>query len=293
MQKRVTFDNRLLPYLLVTPQLIITIVFFIWPAGQALFQSLLREDAFGTSSEFVWFENFVRVIEDESYLNSFRVTAIFSISVTVLSLAIALVLAVMADRIVRGGTTYRTLLIWPYAVAPAVAGALWGFLFNPRIGVLAYGIESIGVNWNYFLNGDQAMLLVVFASAWSRIGYNFVFFLAGLQAIPRSLIEAAAIDGAGPARRFWTVIFPLLSPTGFFLMVVNIVFAFFETFGVIHAVTQGGPSKATEILVYKVWSDSFRGLDLGGSAAQSVILMAIVVGLTVVQFRYIERRVHY
>lgn len=293
MQKRVTFDNRLLPYLLVTPQLIITVVFFIWPAGQALFQSMLREDAFGTSSEFVWFENFVRVIEDESYLNSFRVTAIFSVSVTVLSLVVALLLAVMADRIVRGGTTYRTLLIWPYAVAPAVAGALWGFLFNPRIGVLAYGIDALGVNWNYFLNGDQAMLLVVFASAWSRIGYNFVFFLAGLQAIPRSLIEAAAIDGAGPARRFWTVVFPLLSPTGFFLMVVNIVFAFFETFGVIHAVTQGGPSKATEILVYKVWSDSFRGLDLGGSAAQSVILMAIVVGLTVVQFRYIERRVHY
>jgi sn-glycerol 3-phosphate transport system permease protein len=293
MQKRVTFDNRLLPYLLVTPQLIITIVFFIWPAGQALFQSVLREDAFGTTSEFVWFENFARVIEDESYLNAFRVTAIFSVSVTVLSLVIALLLAVMADRIVRGGTTYRTLLIWPYAVAPAVAGALWGFLFNPRIGVLAYGIDALGVNWNYFLNGDQAMLLVVFASAWSRIGYNFVFFLAGLQAIPRSLIEAAAIDGAGPARRFWTVVFPLLSPTGFFLMVVNIVFAFFETFGVIHAVTQGGPSKATEILVYKVWSDSFRGLDLGGSAAQSVILMVIVVGLTVVQFRYIERRVHY
>jgi sn-glycerol 3-phosphate transport system permease protein len=293
MQKRVTFDNRLLPYLLVTPQLIITIVFFIWPAGQALFQSVLREDAFGTSSEFVWLENFARVIEDESYLNAFRVTAIFSISVTVLSLVIALLLAVMADRIVRGGTTYRTLLIWPYAVAPAVAGALWGFLFNPRIGVLAYGIDALGVSWNYFLNGDQAMLLVVFASAWSRIGYNFVFFLAGLQAIPRSLIEAAAIDGAGPARRFWTVVFPLLSPTGFFLMVVNIVFAFFETFGVIHAVTQGGPSKATEILVYKVWSDSFRGLDLGGSAAQSVILMVIVVGLTVVQFRYIERRVHY
>ena len=293
MQKRVTFDNRLLPYLLVTPQLIITIVFFLWPAGQALFQSVLREDAFGTTSEFVWFENFARVFEDESYLHSFRVTAVFSVSVTILSLAVALLLAVMADRIVRGGTTYRTLLIWPYAVAPAVAGALWGFLFNPRIGVLAYGIEATGIDWNYFLNGDQAMLLVVFASAWSRIGYNFVFFLAGLQAIPRSLIEAAAIDGAGPARRFWTVIFPLLSPTGFFLMVVNIVFAFFETFGVIHAVTQGGPSKATEILVYKVWSDSVRGLDLGGSAAQSVILMVIVVGLTVAQFRYIERRVHY
>jgi sn-glycerol 3-phosphate transport system permease protein len=293
MQKRVTFDNRLLPYLLLAPQLIITIVFFLWPAGQALFQSMLREDAFGTSSEFVWFENFVRVFEDETYLNSFRVTAIFSVSVTLLSLGVSLLLAVMADRVARGATVYRTLLIWPYAVAPAVAGALWVFLFNPRIGILSYALEAIGVNWNYFVDGDQAMLLVVFASAWSRIGYNVIFFLAGLQAIPRSLIEAAAIDGAGPNRRFWTVVFPLLSPTGFFLMVVNIVFAFFETFGVIHAVTQGGPSKATEILVYKVWSDSFRGLDLGGSAAQSVILMVIVIGLTVAQFRYIERRVHY
>jgi len=293
MQKRVTFDNRILPYVLLTPQIIITIVFFFWPAGQALFQSVLREDAFGMSTEFIWFDNFIRVFEDETYLNSFRVTAIFSISVTLISITFALLLAVMADRIIRGAHVYKTLLIWPYAVAPAVAGALWGFLFNPRIGILAYLIDGMGVEWNYFVDGDQAMTLVVFASAWSRIGYNFIFFLAGLQSVPRSLIEAAAIDGAGPNRRFWTIVFPLLTPVAFFLLVVNIVFAFFDTFGVIHALTQGGPAKATEVLVYKVWNDSFRGLDLGGSAAQSVILMIIVVGLTVAQFRYIERRVHY
>lgn len=293
MEKRVTFDGKLLPYVLLTPQIIITIVFFFWPAGQALFQSVLREDAFGTSSEFVWFENFVRVFEDETYLNAFKVTAIFSVSVTLLSISFALLLAVMADRIIRGADAYKTLLIWPYAVAPAVAGALWGFMFHPRIGILAYVIEGFGVNWNYLVDGDQAMMLVVFASAWSRIGYNFIFFLAGLQSVPRSLIEAAAIDGAGPWRRFWTIIFPLLTPVAFFLMVVNIVFAFFETFGVIHSLTQGGPAKATEVLVYKVWNDSFRGLDLGGSAAQSVILMVIVIGLTVAQFRYVERRVHY
>lgn len=293
MEKRVTFDGKLLPYVLLTPQIIITIVFFFWPAGQALFQSVLREDAFGTSSEFVWFDNFIRVFEDETYLNAFKVTAIFSVSVTLLSISFALLLAVMADRIIRGADAYKTLLIWPYAVAPAVAGALWGFMFHPRIGILAYVIEGFGVNWNYLVDGDQAMMLVVFASAWSRIGYNFIFFLAGLQSVPRSLIEAAAIDGAGPWRRFWTIIFPLLTPVAFFLMVVNIVFAFFETFGVIHSLTQGGPAKATEVLVYKVWNDSFRGLDLGGSAAQSVILMVIVIGLTVAQFRYVERRVHY
>ncbi len=293
MQKRVTFDSKFLPYVLVAPQILITIVFFFWPAGQALFQSVLREDAFGTSTEFVWFDNFIRVIEDETYLNAFRVTAIFSVSVTLISIACALLLAVMADRIIRGAEVYKTLLIWPYAVAPAVAGALWGFMFHPRIGILAYVVEGMGIDWNYLLDGDQAMMLVVFASAWSRIGYNFIFFLAGLQSVPRSLIEAAAIDGAGPGRRFWTIVFPLLTPVAFFLMVVNIVFAFFETFGVIHALTQGGPAKATEVLVYKVWNDSFRGLDLGGSAAQSVILMVIVIGLTVAQFRYVERRVHY
>ena len=293
MEKRVVFNDRLLPYLLVTPQIIITIVFFFLPAGQALLQSVLQEDAFGLSSEFVWFDNFVRIFEDDTYLNSFGVTVIFSVCVTFFGLSLSLLLAVMADRVIRGAMVYKTFLIWPYAVAPAVAGVLWGFLFNPTVGTIAYFLKALGYDWNYILNGNQALFLVIVAACWNQISYNFIFFLAGLQSIPKSLIEAAAIDGAGPGRRFWTIIFPLLSPTGFFLLVVNVVYAFFSTFGIIHAVTAGGPAKATEILVYKVWSDSFRALDLGGSAAQSVVLMAVVIGLTIAQFRYIERRVHY
>ncbi len=293
MQKRVAFGGYALPFLLVAPQVAITLVFFFWPAGQALFQSVLEEDPFGLATRFVGFDNFARVFADPNYLNSFRVTAIFSSAVAFFGLSLSLLLAVMADRVIRGASTYKTMLIWPYAVAPAVAGVLWGFMFNPSVGIIAYGLNRMGYDWNHVLNGNQALLLVVIAACWNQIPYNFIFFLAGLQSIPKSMIEAAAIDGAGPGRRFWTVIFPLLSPTGFFLLVVNVVYAFFGTFGIIHAVTGGGPAKATEILVFKVWSDSFRALDLGGSAAQSVVLMAIVIALTVVQFRYIERRVHY
>ncbi|MBM3557367.1 MAG: sn-glycerol-3-phosphate ABC transporter permease UgpA [Alphaproteobacteria bacterium] len=293
MHKRVTFDAKLLPFLLVAPQILITIVFFFWPASQAIIQSVLQEDAFGLSSKFIWFENFERVFDDPHYLASFKVTAIFAISVTALSLGVGLLFAVMADRVIKGAGVYRTFLVWPYAVAPAVAGVLWGFLFNPTVGVIAAWLKASGYNWNYLVNGDQALFLLTVAAAWNRIPYCFLFFLAGLQSIPKSLIEAAAIDGAGPARRFWTIVFPLLSPTGFFLMVVTTVYTFFETFGTVHAVTGGGPAKATEILVFKVYNDSFRALDLGGSAAQSVILMAIVIALTVVQFRYIERKVHY
>ena len=293
MEKRAVFNKSGLPYLLVAPQLLITLVFFIWPASQALYQSLLIQDPFGLSTEFVWLENFEALFADPLYIESFWTTAVFSTLVTALSLGLALLFAVMADRVIKGAMTYKTLLIWPYAVAPAVAGVLWLFLFNPSIGLIAYYLKGIGYDWNHVLNGGEAMLLVVIAAAWKQISYNFLFFLAGLQAIPRSLIEAAAIDGAGPARRFWTIVFPLLSPTTFFLIVVNLVYAFFDTFGIIHAVTEGGPGKATEILVYKVYSDGFVGLDLGGSAAQSVILMAIVIALTVVQFRFIERRVHY
>lgn len=293
MQKRVAFGGKTLPYLLVAPQIAITLIFFFWPAGQALFQSVLEEDAFGLSTRFVGLDNFERVFSDPLYLNSFTVTAIFSLAVAFFGLSLSLLMAVMADRVIRGATAYKTMLIWPYAVAPAVAGVLWGFMFNPSVGIITYALHKIGYNWNYVLNGNEALLLVVIAACWNQIPYNFIFFLAGLQSIPKSLIEAAAIDGAGPGRRFWTVIFPLLSPTGFFLLVVNIVYAFFHTFGIIHAVTGGGPAKATEILVFKVWSDSFRALDLGGSAAQSVVLMVIVIALTVVQFRYIERRVHY
>jgi sn-glycerol 3-phosphate transport system permease protein len=293
MEKRVTFQEHGLPYLLLAPQLLVTFVFFLWPAAQALVQSVQREDAFGLATEFVGLANFRALFADSSYLNSLQVTAVFCTAVAVLSLTTALLLAVMADRVVRAATGYQTLLIWPYAVAPAVAAALWVFLFNPTVGIVAYLLRTQGVSWNYLLDGSQAMLLVVLAAAWKQISYNFLFFLAGLQAIPRSLIEAAAIDGAGPAKRFWTIVFPLLSPTTFFLLVVNIVYAFFDTFGIIDAITAGGPVQATNTLVYKVYRDGVLQLDLGGSAAQSVVLMAIVMALTVVQFRFIERRIHY
>ncbi len=293
MEKRVVFKGKLLPYLLVAPQIAVTLIFFIWPAAQALKQSVFIEGAFGGNAQFVWLDNFIELFSDPGYLHSARVTVVFSAAVTFFGLAIALLLAVMADRVIRGATVYKTLLIWPYAVAPAVAGVLWGFLFNPTVGNLAYILNKLGYDWNYFVNGGQALVLVIIAACWSQISYNFIFFLAGLQSIPRSLIEAAAIDGAGPGRRFWTIVFPLLSPTTFFLLVVNVVHAFFQTFGIIHAVTQGGPANATEILVFKVYNDGFRGLDLGGSAAQSVVLMIIVIALTVLQFRFIERRVHY
>ena len=293
MEKRVVFRSRVLPYVLVAPQIAVTLIFFIWPASQALYQSVLIEYPFGLSSTFVWGENFAELFGDPQYLQSIQVTAVFSVSVALLALAAALYLAVQADRVIRGAMAYKTLLVWPYAVAPAVAGVLWLFLFNPTLGIVAYGLRKLGYDWNHLLNGGQAMFLVVIAAAWKQISYNFLFFLAGMQAIPRSLIEAAAIDGAGPARRFWTIVFPLLTPTTFFLMVINVVYAFFDTFGIIHQVTEGGPAGATNILVYKVFRDGFIGLDLGGSAAQSVVLMAIVITLTVIQFRYIERKVHY
>jgi sn-glycerol 3-phosphate transport system permease protein len=293
MEKRVTFHERWLPYLLVGPQIIITLVFFFWPSGQAIWQSVLIEDAFGGNSKFVWFENFAQLFRDNSYAHSARLTVVFSFLVAAIGLAVSLLLAVMADRIIRGATAYKAFLVWPYAVAPAVAGVLWGFLFNPSVGIIAWMLQSVGIEFNYVTNGNQALLLVVIAAVWNQISYNFLFFLAGLQSIPKSLIEAAAIDGAGPGRRFWDIIFPLLSPTGFFLLVVNIIYAFFGTFGVVDSLTKGGPANATEILVFKVYNDGFRGQDLGGSSAQSVILMIVVIALTVVQFRFIERRVHY
>ncbi|MBN7758830.1 MULTISPECIES: sn-glycerol-3-phosphate ABC transporter permease UgpA [Alphaproteobacteria] len=293
MEKRVTFDNRLLPYLLLAPQLLVTIVFFFWPAAQALYQSLLLPDPFGLGAQFVWFSNFEYLFSDPYYLKSFITTAVFTFFVTVVSMSVALLFAVMADQVIKGAGTYKTLLIWPYAVAPAVAGVMWLFMFQPSIGVIAFYMKAMGIDWNPVLNGGQAMSLVILAAAWKQISYNFLFFLAGLQAIPKSLIEAAAIDGAGKWHRFRTIIFPLLSPTTFFLLVVNIVYAFFETFGIIHTMTAGGPGQSTTILVYKVYSDGFVGQDLGSSAAQSVILMVVVGILTVIQFRFIERRVHY
>lgn len=293
MEKRVVFNHKLLPYLLLAPQLMVTIVFFFLPAGQAMWQSFRLEDAFGLSSTFVGLSNFAELFANSDYVDSFKVTAIFSVLVAVSGLTISLILAVMADRVIKGARFYRTLLIWPYAVATAVAGVLWLFMFSPSVGVLAVYMHQAGIHWNPRLNGNDAMALVVLASVWKQISYNFLFFLAGLQAVPRSLLEAAAIDGASPARRFWTIVFPLLSPTAFFLLVVNVIYAFFDTFAVIDIMTQGGPGHSTGILVYKVYNAAFRGLDQGSSAAQSVILMAIVILLTVVQFRYIDRKVNY
>ena len=293
MEKRVVFRSRWLPYALIAPQIAITVVFFFWPAFQAVYSSMLLQDAFGLNTEFVWFENFRALFADEHYLLSFRTTAIFSLLVASLGLSISLLLAVAADRIVRGAFIFKTLLIWPYAVAPAIAGVLWAFLFAPSIGILGYLLKRWDIPWNYTLDGNHAMILVVVASVWKQISYNFLFFLAGLQSIPRSLMEAAAIDGASPFRRFWTIVFPLLSPTAFFLLVVNIVYAFFDTFGVIDATTQGGPAAATQILVYKVYHDGVKAADLGSSSAQSVILMIIVIALSVIQFRFVEKKVQY
>jgi sn-glycerol 3-phosphate transport system permease protein len=293
MRRRVIFDDMLLPYLLLTPQIAITLVFFFWPAGQAVYQSFLLQDPFGLRQTFVWFDNFRAVLADPLYLDAAGRTLVFSGAVTALSMGAALLFAVMADRRIRGATAYKTLMIWPYAVAPAVAAVLWLFIFHPSIGLLGQALRRLGVPWDYKLNGAQAMLLVILAASWKQVSYNFLFFLAGLQSIQKAVIEAAAIDGAGPARRFWSVVFPLLSPTTFFLLVVNVVYAFFDTFGTIHALTQGGPGKATETLMYKVYVDGVINLDLGGSSAQSVILMVIVIALTALQFRYVERRVHY
>ena len=293
MEKRVRFDSNLLPYLLIAPQIIITVVFFFWPAGVALYQSFQVQDAFGTTVTFVWFENFTALFNDSNYLESFKVTAIFSIAVSVLGLSLSLFLATQADRVIKGTGFYRTILIAPYAVAPAIVGVLWIFLLSPSLGLVTHWLLAVGVVWDHNLNENQALLLVVVAAVWKQISYNFIFFLAGLQSIPKSLIEAASIDGAGRTRRFWDIIFPLLSPTTFFLFVVNMVYAFFDTFAIIDASTKGGPGRATEILVYKVYHDGFKGLDLGSSAAQSVILMAIVIGLTVLQFRFVERKVQY
>ena len=293
MEKRARFQSTWLPYALILPQIALTIVFFVWPAGQAVYQSVYIQDAFGGNLQFVGLDNFRDLWNDEHYLASFRVTAVFSSLVAFFGLSLSLVLAVFADRIVRGATVYKTLLIWPYAVAPAIAAVLWVFLFNPSIGIAAYWLKHAGIDWNFVLNSEQAMALVVAAAVWKQVSYNFLFFLAGLQSIPKSLLEAAAIDGAGPLKRFVTITFPLLSPTTFFLVVINFVYAFIDTFGIIDTATSGGPGQATEILVYKLYKDGFKSLDLGSSGAQSVILIVILITLTVVQFRFVEKRVHY
>ena len=293
VEKRVVFKSKWLPWVLIAPQVLVIGAFFFWPAAQALLQSVQQSDAFGTSVEWVGLENFRNLWSDPTYLASFKTTAVFSISVAVIGISLSLLLAVFADRVSKGALVYKSLLIWPYAVAPAIAGVLWLFMFAPGIGIVSYLLRQVGIPWNHLLNGTDAMILVVIAAVWKQISYNFLFFLAGLQSIPKSLIEAAAIDGARPWRRFWTIIFPLLSPTTFFLLVINVVYAFFDTFAIIDSATQGGPGKDTAILVYKVYYDGFKAMDLGGSAAQSVILMAIVIALTVVQFRFVEKKVTY
>jgi len=293
MEKRVLFRSAWLPWVLIAPQMAIILVFFFWPAAQALYQSVLQEDAFGGSSVFVGLDNFRRLFTDSSYLDSFQTTAIFSGLVAVLGLTIALLLAVMANRVMRGAGVYKTLLIWPYATAPVVAGVLWLMMFASPFGMVSYALQAMGYPWDHVLNGRDAMALIVMAAVWKQISYNFLFFLAGLQSIPKSLIEAATIDGATPWKRFWTIVFPLLSPTTFFLLVINVIYAFFETFAIVDAATQGGPGQDTSILVYKLYYDGFKALDINGSAAQSVVLMAIVVTLTVLQFRFIEKKVQY
>jgi sn-glycerol 3-phosphate transport system permease protein len=293
MQKQSVFQSKLLPYALVAPQLAIVLVFFYWPAAQAVLQSFLLQDAFGLSTTFVWFENYRDLLGQPDYFAAIVRTFAFSFAIAAASLSSALLLAVMADRPLRGGTVYRTLLIWPYAIAPPVVGVLWVFMLNPSLGVLAHGLRSMGIDWNPLLDGNQAATLIILAAAWKQISYNFLFFLAGLQSIPKSVIEAAAIDGARPMRRFWTVIFPMLSPTIFFLLVINIVYAFFDTFGIIDTITRGGPGRATETMVYKVYVDGLLGGNLGSSAAQSVILMVLVIMLTAIQFRFVERKVTY
>ena len=293
MEKRVQFRSTWLPWLLIAPQLVVILVFFFWPAAQAVLQSFQVQDAFGLSKEWVGLQNFLQLWNDESYLASFKTTALFSLLVAVLGIGLSLMLAVFADRIIKGAMLYKTMLIIPYAVAPAVAGVLWIFMFSPSLGVVAYALGKIGIDWNHLLNGTHAMTLIVMAAVWKQISYNFLFFLAGLQSIPKSLIEAAAIDGAKPWRRFWTIQFPLLTPTTFFLLVINMVYAFFDTFAIVDATTHGGPGQDTSILVYKVYYDGFKAMDLGGSAAQSVVLMTIVIALTVIQFRFVEKKVNY
>jgi sn-glycerol 3-phosphate transport system permease protein len=291
--KRVTFPGMVVPALLLAPQLAITFVFFVWPSIQSLRSSLFRQDAFGTSEEFVGLGNFIKLLAEPDYGHAFALTLFFAAATTVLSMGFALLFAALADSVVKGASIYKSLLIWPYAVAPAIAGVLWWFLFNPTIGIFSRALAAVGIDWNHYLNSGQALTLVIIASAWKQLSYNFLFFLAGLQTIPKSLLEAASLDGADGFVRFRTIVFPLLMPTTFFLIVTNLVYAFCDTFAVIHATTGGGPGTATTTLIFKIYRDGFESLDLGSSAAQSVILMFLVGALTIIQFRYIERNIHY
>jgi sn-glycerol 3-phosphate transport system permease protein len=292
--KRSVFKNRGLPYLLVLPQVLVTVVFFFWPAFESLRLSFFRTSAFGDKTTFVGFENFARLLASPTYYQSILNTFVFAFGVTALGVGAGLFVAALASQSIRGLLAYRTAVLWPYGIAPPIAGIIFLFMFHPSYGVLPYWLSFVTVyEFNWFLKGWVAMVLVILATAWTHVGYNIAFFLAGLLAIPPSVLEAANVDGAGPLRRFVSIVFPLLSPITFYLVVVNLIFSFFSSFGVIHAVTQGGPGNATEIMVFKVYKDGFIGLNLGSSAAQSVILMLVVIGLTALQFRYVEKRVTY
>jgi len=290
MERRTIFGQKLLPLLLVAPQFLLTLIFFLWPAGQAVWSSFTRQDPFGLHTQFAGLDNFVELFDDPLYRDSIGRTVMFMIAVSVLSMSVALLLAVFADRGIRGRLTYRTVLIWPYAIAPAMAAVLWILLLQPRVGILGVWLNRYGVAWDYHLNSGQAMLVVVLACAWKQVSYNFIFFIAGLQSIPRAVLEAARMDGARGWHAFRTITFPLLAPTTLFLLVVNLVYAAFDTFGTIQALTQGGPGKATETLVVKVYRDGIVNLDIGSSSAQSVILMLGVIALTALQFKFLGRR---
>ncbi|MCC9622811.1 ABC transporter permease subunit [Thalassospira sp. MA62] len=291
--KRVQFENSAAPYLFIAPQILIISIFFLWPAAQAVYQSFLLEDAFGMSSQFVWFRNFEDVLSSSSWTRSAIFTVVFSVLVSVLSIAISLFLAVRADEVIRGAKTYKTLLMWGYAIAPPVAGLLGNMMFNPLMGDLYKIFNSFGFEFNHIQNANDAAFVVILIAVWKQVSVNFIFFLSGLQGIPKAVQEAATLDCKSPERRFWTITFPLLAPTTFFLLVINLTYAFFETFGIIDVSTKGAPGGSTATLVYKVYVDGFLGADMGGSAAQSVLLMIMVSILTVFQFRFIERKVHY
>ncbi len=292
--QRTVFKSRWLPYLLVAPQLAVTVLFFFWPAVKSLQLSVYRVSPFGDRSTFVGLENFTKLLADPDYYASVLNSFLFAGGVTGLSVLGSLVLAGLATQKIRGLAVYRTLLLWPYGIAPAVAGIIFLFIFHPAYGILPYLLSFVtAYEFNWLLKGWVAMTLVIVATAWTHLGYNIAFYIAGLLAIPASVMEAADVDGAGPLRRFTAIVFPLVSPVTFYLVVLNMVFAFFESFGVIDAVTKGGPGQATEIMVYKLYKDGFIGLNLGSSGAQSVILMAVVIGLTVLQFRFAEKKVTY
>ena len=291
MERRTLFAGRVLPALLVLPQLVITILFFLFPAYKAFSESVRAANAFGLNTSFVGLENFATLLGSAAYRATVMRTLVYCASVTALAMAGGLTLAVFADREIRGRGLYRAALILPYAIAPAIASVIFVFLLQPEIGLLTRPLAALGIDWNYALNGGQAFALVILVGAWKQVSYNFIFYLAGLQSIPRALVEAAALDGARGFYRFRTIIWPLLAPTTFFLIVVNVVYAAFDTFALIFALTGGGPGTATETLVVKVYRDGVINLDLGGSAAQSVILMALIVGLTAIQFRFVGRRV--